>query len=101
LEYREFLNSYTRLNTLLQGGPPPEPRLRLNDALARHRVIPLKVELSRAGEKEPRRAEHNFTWRLSRDDMKRIDVVRESVVSFRKVEPDEFLRPAGMAQVAK
>ena len=27
-EYREFLDWYTQLNTLLQAGPPPEPRLR-------------------------------------------------------------------------
>ena len=64
-EYREFLDWYAQLNTLLSAGPPPEPRLRLNEALARHKVIPLKVELTRAGEKEPIRAEHQFTWRLS------------------------------------
>ena len=45
-EYREFLDWYTQLNTLLSAGPPPEPRLRLNAALARHEVVPLNVELN-------------------------------------------------------
>ena len=30
-QYREFLDWYSRLNTLLSAGPPPEPRLRLNE----------------------------------------------------------------------
>ncbi|MEX2309935.1 MAG: hypothetical protein WD738_20350 [Pirellulales bacterium] len=97
-EYREFLDWYTRLNTLLSAGPPPEPRLRLNEALARHKAIPLKVELTRAGEKEPLRAEHHFTWRLSQDDMKRIDEVRASLASYRVVSNEEFQRIAKNAQ---
>ena len=48
VEYREFLDSYTRLNTLLSGRHlPPEPRLRLNAVLARRKVVPIKVELTR------------------------------------------------------
>ena len=38
----------------------------------------MKVELKRAGE-DPLRAEHDFTWRLSQDDLKRIDDVRASI----------------------
>jgi hypothetical protein len=91
-QYREFLDWYARLNTLLSAGPPPEPRLRLNEALARHRVIPLKVELTRAGEKDAIRAEHQFTWRLSNDDRDRIDEVATSLTSFREVNNEEFLR---------
>ena len=89
-EYREFLDWYTQLNTLVSAGPPPEPRLRLNAALARHEVVPLKVELQRAGEKEPLRAEHEFTWRLSREDQDRIDDVRASLASYRMVDNSEF-----------
>jgi hypothetical protein len=92
-EYREFLDWYTRLNTLLSAGSfPPEPRLRLNDALARREVVPLNVELTRAGEKEPLRAEHKFIWRLSRADADRIEDVRASLASYRDVENAEFLR---------
>jgi hypothetical protein len=91
VEYREFLDWYTRLNTLLGAGPPPEPRLRLNEALARYQVIPLTVELTRAGEKEPLRAEHDFTWRLSRDDRNKIDEVRTSLAGYRDVKNEQFL----------
>jgi hypothetical protein len=98
MEYREFLHWYTQLNTLLHATPPPEPRLRLNEALARHRVVPLEVELTRAGEKEPQRAEHLFTWRLSREDMDRIDEIREALASYREVKNEEFVRTSQPAQ---
>lgn len=90
-QYREFLDWYARLNTLLSAGPPPEPRLRLNEALVRHKVIPLKVELARAEEKEPIRAEHQFIWRISKDDHGRIDDVGTSITSYREVSNEEFL----------
>lgn len=91
-QYREFLDWYAKLNTLLSAGPPPEPRLRLNEALARHKVIPLKVELTRNGEKDSIRAEHQFTWRLSNDDRAQIDEVGTSITSFRELKNEEFLR---------
>jgi hypothetical protein len=91
-EYREFLDWYTRLNALLSADHfPPEPRLRLNDALARHQVIPVKVELTRTGVSDPLRAEHKFIWRLSRTDLERIDQVRASLASYRDVTNAEFL----------
>ena len=91
-EYREFLDWYTRLNTLLAAGPPPEPRLQVNAALARYQIIPVSVELTRAGEKQTVRATHEFTWRLSQDDRKRIDDANASLAAYRPVENDEFLR---------
>ncbi|HEY3393993.1 MAG TPA: hypothetical protein VGK58_14870 [Lacipirellulaceae bacterium] len=91
-EYREFLDWYARLNTLLSGGPPPEPRLRLNAALARHEVVPLKVELKRGRENESLRAEHKFTWRLSNADVERIDDVRASLAAYKSVPNEEFMR---------
>jgi hypothetical protein len=91
-EYREYLDWYAQLNTLLSGGPPPEPRLRLNEALARRKAVPMTVELTRAGEKEPLRAEHDFTWRVSQDDMQKIDEVRASLASYRVLENEVFLQ---------
>jgi len=89
-EYRVFLDSYTQLNALLSGsGVPPEPRMRLNSVLARHKVVPLKVELTRKGE-DRLRAEHEFTWRLSQDDHKRIDDVHASLTAYREVPNQEF-----------
>ncbi len=92
VEYREFLDSYTELNTLLSAGKfPPEPRLRLNAVLARRKVVPIKVELARTGE-ETLRAEHAFTWRLSQDDHKRIDEIRGNLAKYQEVPNEQFLR---------
>lgn len=91
-EYREFLDWYTRLNALLSAGPPPEPRLQVNAALARYQIVPVTVELTRAGEKEPLRAEHQFTWRLSKEDLQRIDDACASLAAYRPVENAEYLR---------
>jgi hypothetical protein len=89
-EYREFLDWFTQLDALLSGGGiPPEPRLRLNAVLARRKVIPIKVQLVRAGE-DPVHAEHAFTWRLSQDDIKRIDDVRANLTKYRKVDNEHF-----------
>jgi hypothetical protein len=100
-EYRVFLDSYTQLNTLLSGsGMPPEPRMRLNSVLARHKAVPLKVELTRKGE-DLLRAEHEFTWRLSQDDHKRIDDVRASLTSYREVPNKDFQFATQPHDVAK
>jgi hypothetical protein len=96
-EYREFLNWYTQLNGLL-GGSLPEPRMRLNEALARRRAIPETVELTHAEEKELTRAVHEYVYRLKNDDMNRIEEVRAALASYRKVENDEY-RKAEQAEV--
>jgi len=91
-QYKEFLDWYTKLNALQSAGKiPPEPRLRLNAALYRHQVVPQTVELARAGE-DPLRAEHTFTWRISKEDEKRIDSVQVALSSYKEVENNEFLR---------
>jgi hypothetical protein len=101
VEYREFLDSYTRLNTLLSAGSlPPEPRLRLNAVLARRKLVPIKVELARAGE-DPLRAEHAFTWRLSQDDHQRIDEIRGNLAKYQEVPNEQFLRDTKPRDKAK
>jgi hypothetical protein len=92
VEYREFLDAYTRLNTLLSAGSlPPEPRLRLNAVLTRRKLVPIKVELARAGE-DPLHADHAFTWRLSQDDHQRIDEIRENLTKYQEVPNEQYLR---------
>jgi hypothetical protein len=98
-EYREFLNWYTQLNTLLQADPTKLPRMQLNEVLAHRRLVPQVVELTRAGDKQPTRAVHEFTMRLSRDDMAKIDEVRASLASFRSVPAGEFRKATyGLSQ---
>jgi hypothetical protein len=98
--YREFLDWYTQLNALLTAGNPPDPRLKLNDSLARHKAIPSKVELKRAGE-DPIRAEHDFTWRLSQDDLQRIEDVRTNLTAYQQVENQEFLKISQPVDVSR
>jgi hypothetical protein len=99
-EYHEFLDWYTQLNTLLTSPVPPDPRLKLNDALVRHRVVPTKVELKRMGE-DPVRAEHDFTWRLSQEDLQRIEDVQSGLTAYKQVENKEFLQMSQPVMPAK
>lgn len=90
-EYREFLDWYSRLNTLIHAGPPPEPRLQVNAALARYQVLPVTVELAREGEKEKLRAEHQFVWLLNKKDLNKIEDARAAIVAYRPVENEQYL----------
>lgn len=98
--YREYLDWYTQLNTLLTAGNPPDPRLKLNDALARHKAFPLKIERKRAGE-DPVRAEHDFTWRLSSQDLQRIDDVHNALTKYRSVDNPQFLKESQPVDTGK
>ncbi len=90
-DYHEFLDWYTQLNTLQTSPVPPDPRLKLNDALIRHRVVPVKVELKRTGE-DLVWADHDFTWRLSQQDLQRIEDVQSGLTAYKQVENKEFLQ---------
>jgi hypothetical protein len=90
-DYHEFLDWYTQLNTLLTSPVPPDPRLKLNGALMRHRVVPTKVELKRTGE-DLVWADHDFTWRLSQQDLQRIEDVQSGLTAYKQVENKEFLQ---------
>lgn len=90
-KYREFIDWYTRLNTMMNSSPPPGPRLELNSALEKHGVVPVEIRRTLTSNKSTLRAVHTFTWRLSREDKVRIEEVRKNLANFKKVEPAEFL----------
>ncbi|MEM9185436.1 MAG: hypothetical protein AAGB00_02960 [Planctomycetota bacterium] len=91
LELRAFLDGFAQLHTLVEAGLPPEPRLRVNEALFRHRVIPLQVELTARDDEEPSlRAEHVVDWVLSKQDRMKIDRSADQLASFQKVSNAEF-----------
>ncbi|MEM8864150.1 MAG: hypothetical protein AAGF31_01235 [Planctomycetota bacterium] len=99
VELRQFLDGFAQLHTLLEAGLPPEPRLRVNEALFRHEVIPLQVELTARDDEEPSlRGEHVITWVLSKHDIQRIDHAADQLASFQKVSNAEFQQ--GRRQVA-
>jgi hypothetical protein len=89
-EYHEYLDWYARLNAM-HTGLPPQPRLEVNAALARHAVVPTEVMLVDSKAHHAIRAKHDFTWRLSQEDRSRIDEVRDAMGSYRLVENEEFL----------
>lgn len=88
---RNYFNAYAKLNCMLSSSVPTLARLAVNDALEKHNVVPVEVNLTIAGDESTQlRAEHLFTWRLSKDDRARIALVGEQLVSFRRVEIDEY-----------
>jgi hypothetical protein len=88
--YRQFSDWYARFNT--RGGVLPFPRLAVNEALFRQRLIPTEVELQIPGQGVNLRAVHRTGWLLSKQDRQRIDEAQEQVGSFRQVPLDEFVR---------
>jgi hypothetical protein len=88
--YRQFSDWYARFNT--RGGVLPFPRLAVNEALYRQKLIPTQVELQIPGRGVELRAEHRMKWLLSKQDRQRIEGAQEQLGSFRQVPPEEFLR---------
>lgn len=90
-DLRNYLDEYAKLNCILSSSMPPLPRLKVNQALEAHNVAPVEVNLSIQGDQQTNlRAEHLFTWRLSKDDRARIALVGEQLVNFRSVSNAEF-----------
>lgn len=89
--YRDFTDWYSRLHAMLQGTPPPGPRLELNAALERHGVVPVEIRRTVDSAKKQLRATHLFSWRLSRADLARLDEARNFLTSFQKVDNKDFL----------
>ena len=99
--YREFTDWYTRLNTMMQGTPPPGPRLKLNAALQKHGVVPVEIHRLVDSESTALRATHLFTWRLSKKDRTRLEEARRFLASFKKVENKDFLAQREKASVVR
>lgn len=90
--YRKFTDCYAQLTAMLHASPPPGPRLALNAALAKHKVVPVEIRRTIAGdEKNVVRAVHEFSWRLSKDDRARLDEAQKKLASYRKVENSDFI----------
>ncbi|MCG8450648.1 MAG: hypothetical protein MI725_13850 [Pirellulales bacterium] len=90
--YREFADWYSRLNAMLHGAPPPGPRLQLNAALEKNGVVPVEIHRTMDSTSSPQlRATHLFSWRLSREDLSRLEEARQFLTSFEKVDNKAFL----------
>jgi hypothetical protein len=90
--YRKFTDSYAELTAMLHASPPPGPRMALNAALIKHKVVPVEIRRTIDGdEKNVVRAVHEFSWRLSKDDRTRLDEAQKKLASFQKVENSAFI----------
>jgi hypothetical protein len=106
-QFREFSDAYVQLNAMLQPGSlPPFARMALNAELARRDSVPVKISLTIPrrtplfGQGLSRRSEHQTTWRLLDDDLKRIAATDRQLTSFKKVPLLEFREAAGNQRVA-
>ena len=79
LQYRDFSDWYIRLNVLLNpGSRPPQARMALNEAVARHRAVAREVQLTiasktGAGSKpSTMRSTHAFAAQLTAADQERV-----------------------------
>ena len=94
-QYREFCDGYARFNTMANpGSPSPFARLAVNEQLAQRGLVPGEVQLTipaQSGAKAVSlRSEHIVSWRiLPRDDAKIAETAKQ-LVTFKKVDFDEF-----------
>lgn len=99
--YREFTDWFSQLNAMLYGNPPPGPRLSLNDALERNGVVPVEIRREIDSNSSTVRATHLFTWRLSREDLARIEKAQEYLAEFKKVDNKAYLTQRGKTDVVR
>lgn len=98
-QYRQFADSYAKLNTLTNpGNIPPFARLVLNATLFQRNEIPERLRLELTGPKPlgqqqvTFRSEHLITWRLLEADMQRIHETGKHITTFSKVAFKEFAK---------
>jgi hypothetical protein len=102
-QYHEFTDWAAQLNWLLNAGArPPFSRLLLNEALAKHHLIAQEVQLTTAPRKGSAvakqstvRSQHQLETQVPQADLDRIQQVRQSLGSFKRVALDEYRRTPG------
>ena len=99
--YRTFSDWYARLNAVTQKGNLPFPRLKLNALLDEQGRLPKKVSLDIPEQSLSLRAEHNYTWRLSKQDQQKITEAQKQLREFKQVDNATFLKESGTQRVAK
>lgn len=90
-DLQNYWNWYAKLNCLLSPSIPPHARLEVNRVLASRQLLPQEVTLTLAGDESTRlRAEHEYLWRLSKEDRDRIRLVGDQLTLFDEVSNEEF-----------
>jgi hypothetical protein len=94
-QYREFCDAYARFNTMANpGSTPPFARLVVNAELAKRGLVPAEVQLTIPAQSRAKavslRSEHIVSWRLLPRDDEKIAETAKQLVTFKKVDFDEF-----------
>ena len=100
--YQKFLENYTLLSVTTPGGSPPFARMKLNDTLRKHGVVPseIQLEIRRAGDMKKTaqaRSRHTFIEQLSDSDLRNIEKAKKMVEDFSAVSLSDF---SGVASTA-
>jgi hypothetical protein len=94
-QYKEFSDWYVRAAARMHQGPIlPFPRLMVNAALARHKVVPAEVHLevpaSPGHQQLMVRSTHEVLFLLSQSDRQEIELAKKYLADFKKVDFKEF-----------
>ena len=94
-QYAEFADWYTRLNTM--NNPALLARVPVNAWLTKREQVPTEIEATFynktfgfARKQQSLRSEHVITWFLSQDDRKQIEQIDGWLVTFEKVEFEQY-----------
>ena len=93
--FQLFADCYARLNATRFGNPPPFGRIKLNQSLAGHGLIPTEIERTITTSISPRRKQkmrsrHLTNWQLTETDRKRISHAKTCLANFREVTPEHY-----------
>jgi hypothetical protein len=95
---RDFLDWCARLQIALEpGARPPQARMALNAAIAKHQAVARQVELTyeRGGTTVRVRSEHSLVPRLAAKDLADIGTARAAMETFKQVEFAEYRKGPG------
>lgn len=93
--FQLFADWYARLNATRLGNPPPFGRIKLNQSLARHGLIPAEIERTvvvdaTADRSQKMRSRHLTNWQLTETDRKRIEQAKTCLETYPEVPPDRY-----------
>lgn len=90
--YQYFADWFARLNATRVGNLPPQARIRINQVVADHKMIPETVtRVLKAGiRRQVVRATHHTNWLWTNTDRKRIADVSNQLAQFKEVEHDAY-----------
>ena len=93
--FQFFAYWYARLNATRFGNPPPFGRIKLNQSLAQHGLIPAEIERTVVlnatdNDTQKMRSRHLTNWQLTDTDRKRIEQAKHCLKTYPEVPPERY-----------